>query len=75
MAVFGSFIIQHLAGIPINHAGMGAASAISHFGLFAAVQGGMFGKAMKNDGIMPVKPVYWLTAIGLVGSILFLIVL
>ncbi len=101
MAVFGSFIIQHFAGVPINNAGMGAASAISHFGLFAAVQGGMFGaksaelipfifampfmvhplvfgmfgKAMKNDGVMPVKPVYWLTAIGLVGSVLFLLIL
>ena len=42
-AVFGSFLIQHFAGLPIDHAAMGASSAISHFGLFAATQGGMFG--------------------------------
>ena len=100
-AVFGSFILQHFGGIPINHAAMGASSAISHFGLFAAVQGGMFGseaaglipfifampflvhplvfgmfgRAMKKGGSMPVKPVYLLTAIGLVGSLWFLFVL
>ena len=42
-AVFGSFILQHFGGIPIWNAAMGASSAISHFGLFAAVQGDMFG--------------------------------
>ncbi len=93
-AVFGSFIVQHFGGIPIWNAAMGASSAISHFGLFAAIQGdmfghgtaglipfifampflvhplvfGMFGRAMKADGVMPVRPVYVLTAIGLVGS-------
>ncbi len=100
-AVFGSFILQHFGGIPINNAAMGASSAISHFGLFAAVQGGMFGsesaglipfifampflvhplvfgmfgRAMKKGGAMPVKPVYLLTAIGLAGSLWFLFVL
>jgi len=95
-AVFGSFILQHFGGVPINNAAMGASSAISHFGLFAAVQGGMFGsesaglipfifampflvhplvfgmfgRAMKKDGIMPVKPVYIFTALGFVGSLL-----
>ncbi len=42
-AVFGSFLVQHFAGLSINHSAMGASSAISHFGLFAATQGGMFG--------------------------------
>ena len=42
-AVFGSFLVQHFGGVPINNAAMGASSAISHFGLFAATQGGMFG--------------------------------
>jgi hypothetical protein len=41
-AVFGSFILQHFAGLSIPNAAMGASSAISHFGLFAAVQSGMF---------------------------------
>ena len=93
-AVFGSFLVQHFGGLSINNAAMGASSAISHFGLFAAVQGGMFGseaaglipfifampflvhplvfgmfgRAMKNDGVMPIRPVYILTAVGLVGS-------
>jgi hypothetical protein len=100
-AVFGSFMLQHFGGIPINNAAMGASSAISHFGLFAAVQGGMFGseaaglipfifampflvhplvfgmfgRAMKKDGIMPVKPVYLFTVIGLAGSVIFLFIL
>ncbi|MBT7170859.1 MAG: hypothetical protein HN909_03715, partial [Phycisphaerales bacterium] len=43
-AVFGSFLLQHFAELPIDHAAMGASSAISHFGLFAATQGGMFGE-------------------------------
>lgn len=43
VAVFGSFTILHFAGMPIEHASMAAASGLSHFGLFAATQGGMFG--------------------------------
>ena len=95
IAVFGSFLIQHIAGIKIWNAAMGASSAISHFGLFAAVLGnmfghgtaelipfifampflvhplvfGMFGRAMKNNGAMPVKPVIVLTVIGVIGSV------
>ncbi|GAL13700.1 hypothetical protein JCM19233_4705 [Vibrio astriarenae] len=42
-AVFGSFTILHFAGMPIGNASMAAASGLSHFGLFAATQGGMFG--------------------------------
>lgn len=100
-AVFGSFIVQHFGGIPIWNAAMGASSAISHFGLFAAVQGdmfghgtaglrpfifampflvhplvfGMFGRAMKNGGVMPLKPVYIFTALGLIGSAVSLFLL
>jgi hypothetical protein len=95
-AVFGSFIVQHFANIEIWNAAMGASSAISHFGLFAAVLGGMFGhgtqelipfifampflvhplvfgmfgRAMKNDGRMPLKPVIVLTILGVIGSII-----
>ena len=100
-AVFGSFLLQHFGGIEIWNAAMGASSAISHFGLFAAVQGdmfghgtaalipfifampflvhpvvfGMFGRAMKNDGVMPVKPVILFAALGLIGSAVFLFIL
>ncbi len=35
---------------------------------------GMFGKAMKNDGVMPVKPVIVFVIIGLIGSLLSLFV-
>lgn len=43
IAVFGSFLMLSLAGMSINDSAMAASAAISHFGLFAAVQGGMFG--------------------------------
>ena len=43
VAVFGSFFLLWLSGMPINDSAMATSSAISHFGLFAAVQGGMFG--------------------------------
>ncbi|MCK5198696.1 MAG: hypothetical protein KAR21_10115, partial [Spirochaetales bacterium] len=101
MAVFGSFLLLHFAGISIWNAAMATSSAISHFGLFAAVQGdmfghgtaslipfifampflvhplvfGMFGKAMKNDGVMPVKPVIVFVILGLTGSLLSLFAL
>ena len=97
-AVFGSFLFLHLSGLEIWNASMATSSAISHFGLFAAVQGdmfghgtaelipfifampflvhpvvfGMFGKAMKNGGAMPVKPVILFAALGVVGSIISL---
>ena len=80
---------------------MATSSAISHFGLFAAVQGGMcghgtdtlipfifampflvhplvfgmFGKAMKNDGKMAVKPVIVLVILGFIGVIFSLFIL
>ncbi len=43
-AVFGGFFLLHLSGMDIGNAGMAKSSAISHFGLFAATQGGMFGE-------------------------------
>ena len=43
IAVFGSFTILSLAGMSLEHASMSASSGLSHFGLFAAVQEGMFG--------------------------------
>ena len=43
IAVFGGFIMLHFAGLSLEYAAMANASAISHFGLFASIQGGMFG--------------------------------
>jgi len=43
-AVFGSFLLLHLSGMSLGNSGMAASSALSHFGLFAATQGGMFGE-------------------------------
>lgn len=43
VAVFGGFTLLSLSGMPIGYAAMANSSALSHFGLFAAVQGGMFG--------------------------------
>ncbi len=43
-AVFGGFLILSLSGMPLGYAAMANSSALSHFGLFAAIQGGMFGQ-------------------------------
>ena len=43
VAVFGGFIMLHFAGMKLEYAAMANSSAISHFGLFASIQGGMFG--------------------------------
>ncbi|WP_067840071.1 hypothetical protein [Amphibacillus sediminis] len=43
VAVFGGLLLLSLSSIPFNYSGMAQASAISHFGLFAAIQEGMFG--------------------------------
>lgn len=43
-AVFGGFMILTLSGMPLAESVMANSSAISHFGLFAAIQGGMFGE-------------------------------
>ncbi len=42
-AIFGSFVLLSLAGMPLENVAKAVSSALSHFGLFAAVQGGMFG--------------------------------
>lgn len=44
VAVFGGFIMLDLAGSSLAFQAMGNSSAISHFGLFASIQGGMFGE-------------------------------
>ncbi len=43
VAMFGGFILLSLFHMPIEYAAMAKSSALSHFGLFAATQGGMFG--------------------------------
>jgi hypothetical protein len=42
VAVFGGFSMLHFSGMGLENAAMANSSAISHFGLFAAIQGGMF---------------------------------
>lgn len=43
VAVFGSFTLLNIAGMPLENVSLAVSSALSHFGLFAAVQDGMFG--------------------------------
>lgn len=43
IAIFGGLILLSLGSMPIDFSVMAKASAISHFGLFAGVQEGMFG--------------------------------
>lgn len=42
-AVFGGLLVLFLGGMALNDSVMATASALSHFGLFAAIQEGMFG--------------------------------
>lgn len=42
-AVFGGLTLLSLSAMPMDYSAMAKSSAISHFGLFAAVQEGMFG--------------------------------
>jgi hypothetical protein len=42
-AIFGGLLLLHASGMPIGHALMSTSSSLSHFGLFAAIQGGMAG--------------------------------
>ncbi len=44
VAVFGGLLMLTIAGMSLGEAVMANSSAISHFGLFAAIQGGMFGE-------------------------------
>ena len=92
-AVFGGLALLSLSTMSFEYTAMAQTSAISHFGLFAAIQGEMFGmdaallipfifsmpflvhplvfymfgKAMEENGEMPVKPVYLLSLLGVVG--------
>ncbi|NJP38471.1 hypothetical protein [Alkalicoccus luteus] len=43
-AVFGGLAFLYMGPLAIDYAAMAQASAISHFGLFAAIQEGMFGE-------------------------------
>ncbi|WP_291318782.1 hypothetical protein [Desulfonatronospira sp.] len=43
-AVFGGFTLLSLASMSLDFTAMAVSSGISHFGLFAATQGGMFGE-------------------------------
>jgi hypothetical protein len=42
-AIFGSFVLLSIFGMSLNHVAVSATSSLSHFGLFAATQNGMFG--------------------------------
>jgi hypothetical protein len=50
VAVFGGLLILNIGGMGLNDSVMANSSAISHFGLFAAIQGGMFG--IEASGII-----------------------
>ena len=43
-AVFGGFLLLAAAKMPFEYTTMAQSSALSHFGLFAAIQAGMFGE-------------------------------
>ena len=42
-AVFGGFVLLSVGSMPLGFTAVAVSSSISHFGLFAATQGGMFG--------------------------------
>jgi len=42
-AIFGSFVLLSIFGMNLAHVAVSATSSLSHFGLFAATQDGMFG--------------------------------
>ncbi|MBX3730164.1 MAG: hypothetical protein KF858_13355 [Candidatus Sumerlaeia bacterium] len=42
-AVFGGLLLLSISGMPVANMMMATSSALSHFGLFAAIQGGMAG--------------------------------
>jgi hypothetical protein len=48
LAVFGGLLLLALAGMPVQNAIMAKSSALSHFGLFAAIQGGMAGATAQG---------------------------
>jgi hypothetical protein len=50
-AIFGSFVLLSIFGMPLNNVAVSTTSSLSHFGLFAATQGGMFGEEVA--GLLP----------------------
>lgn len=55
VAIFGGFTMLHFAGMDLESAAMANSAAISHFGLFASVQGGMFegvSSAVNSTGLI-----------------------
>ncbi len=53
VAVFGGFFILHVAGMELHEAAMANSSAISHFGLFASIQGEMFDVVGLDADLQP----------------------
>ncbi|QGT99450.1 hypothetical protein SYNTR_0857 [Candidatus Syntrophocurvum alkaliphilum] len=51
LVIFGGLLLLSFTTMPMNYAVMAQTSAISHFGLFAAIQGGMFGA--EAAGLIP----------------------
>ena len=47
-AIFGSFVLLSFFGMSLHHVALSATSSLSHFGLFAATQSGMFGKEVAD---------------------------
>jgi hypothetical protein len=47
-AVFGGLLLLAVSGMSVENALMAKSSSISHFGLFAAIQGGMAGEAAQG---------------------------
>ena len=47
-AVFGSMTLLSAFGMPMEYMALAVTSSLSHFGLFAATQGGMFGQAAAD---------------------------
>jgi len=46
VAMFGGFVLLTVAGMSLGYTAVAATSSLSHFGLFAAAQAGMFGAEM-----------------------------
>jgi hypothetical protein len=47
-AVFGGLLLLAASGLSVEYALMAKSSSVSHFGLFAAIQGGMAGEAAQG---------------------------
>ncbi|MCL2640457.1 MAG: hypothetical protein FWD53_06405 [Phycisphaerales bacterium] len=47
-AIFGGFILLSCFNMPLHYVAVSVTSSLSHFGLFAATQGGMFGRDVAD---------------------------